>query len=175
VRSWARVWLEGFGLDGGAHHGTQLGDRRSVVHPCNQVGLRVCRWGVSGSLLRGERPAFHLLAVDLQHVRAFGSVDDGRVVVAGAGVRRLVDMRHQSTSITGGARASANDFNGRRWLISCPSTVTFAGAVYVSVSALTTTWQLCPDYLLEATANSGATMRNYFMAASTFHQRVVAR
>ena len=80
-----------------------------------------------------------------------------------------------STAITGGARASANDSNGRRWLVSCPSTVTFGGAVYLSVSALTSTWQLCPDYLLEITANSGLTMRNYFMAATAFHQQVVAR
>lgn len=80
-----------------------------------------------------------------------------------------------ATTFTGGARASANDSNGRRWLISCPSALSGGTAPYVTSATTSSTWQLCPDYQLEITANNGLTMRNYFMAATSFRQQVVAR
>ena len=82
-----------------------------------------------------------------------------------------------SAAFAGGAHATADDTNLRRWQIVTPvaSTVAATPAVWTTAATLSSTWQLCPDYKTEVTAAAGVTMRDYFLCATSFAQSVVPR
>lgn len=81
-----------------------------------------------------------------------------------------------SAAFTGGAHATADDTNSRRWQIVTPVANTVAApALYTTAVTTTSYWQLCPDWQTELTAATGATMRDYFLCAVNFAQSVVPR
>lgn len=87
-----------------------------------------------------------------------------------------------STAFTGGIRATANDANGRRFLISCPSTITtdlVNGSVKLTTGATAAQFQVTADYqkvgISGVTPGTDTGLRDYFLAARTERVRVVSR
>lgn len=83
-----------------------------------------------------------------------------------------------STAFTGGARATANDANGLRYLISFPQAVTtdlVNGYVYATAAFTTNAFQICPDYQTGPLAVSDAGVRDLFFAMRSERRQVVPR
>lgn len=82
------------------------------------------------------------------------------------------------TAFTGGIRATANDANGLRPLISCPVATTtdlVNGIIYLSVSSATAAFQISPDYLTPGAYGTDTTHRDLFFAMRSERQSVVVR
>lgn len=83
-----------------------------------------------------------------------------------------------STTFTGGLRATSNDANGLRYLISSTEAVTADttnGRLYLDTDTVSsTTWQITADYQVGVTT-SATGVRDLFMQARSERERVVAR
>lgn len=94
------------------------------------------------------------------------------------GWRAIAAGTPASATLTGGIKATASDSNGRKFLVTSPSTVSASvPSVWATTAAKTSTWQLCADWDSgwDLTTGTGTGLRDYFLGNTAVDQKVVIR